>query len=213
MNLPKEQEFSITYKLIPDKGKTADDLKISGTFSYIAGNQTKNVEIVQKNYDLADITGQDIGKSQVQGKDILVESRKNELMTIREGEVKEVKKTKQPKTRPPVVVAQTGYEDAVLQPENGVYYRVQLAAGHAKIIDVNRYFRKLNLDRRVKLEFHEGWRKYTVGSFSIYKDARDYRTNIWNNTPVKDAFVSAYNSGKRITVQEALMISNQRWYR
>jgi hypothetical protein len=95
--------------------------------------------------------------------------------------------------------------------EEGVSYKVQIAASH-KLVRKN-YFKKYNIHDAVHVELHEGWHKYTVGNFKIYKDARDYRVKIWNSTPISDAFVSAYSSGNRITVQEALMIANQKWFK
>lgn len=99
----------------------------------------------------------------------------------------------------------------VESPNTLVSYRIQLAAGH-KRIKTQSYFEKLKVKESINTEMLDGWYKYTVGAYSEYLQARNKRNTIWTSTPIKDAFVTAYNSGQRITVQEALMISNQTWY-
>ena len=103
---------------------------------------------------------------------------------------------------------ETNYAIAV---SKGITYRVQVAAGHKLVNEA--YFRRRKLKENVQIEIHQGWHKYTVGSHHVYKKARDHRNMIWETTPINDAFVCAYNNGQRITVQEALMIANQKWYK
>ncbi len=95
-------------------------------------------------------------------------------------------------------------------PENKITYKVQICA-LSKIQRGTSYFEsKYAIGNTINMEFHEGWKKYTTGKYDQYKDARDYRETV-RTKGVENPFVTAYNSGKRITVQEALMVSNQRW--
>jgi len=96
--------------------------------------------------------------------------------------------------------------------ENGINYKVQLAATH-KYMTGAKFKVLYKFKGEVQLENHEGWTKYVTGSHEVYKDARDTRNSLTATYPkFKGPFVTAYNDGVRITVQEALMISKQKWY-
>jgi hypothetical protein len=206
MNLPEEPDFVVSYKIIPDPGKTQEELKISGSFSYITGNESKTIAIVEKNYDLAENTKTNNNEETKVVKEVEV------ITEIKDPVVeKEVKETEKEKIS--LIKEESKSKDEfTLQPEDGIYYRIQIAAGH-RSVDIEKYFSKRSVSDDVKMEYHEGWKKYTLGSFYVYKDARDYRVKIWDTTDIDGAFVTAYNSGKRITVQEALLIANHQWYR
>lgn len=96
-------------------------------------------------------------------------------------------------------------------PQGNVNYRVQIAALR-NAVSASTLGGRYNINSTVNTEMADGLTKYTVGSHSDYKDARDARETI-RNKGVVGPFVTAYNSGKRITVQEALMITSQKWYR
>ncbi len=97
-------------------------------------------------------------------------------------------------------------------PEKEVSYKVQICAAHRTV--ESSYFRsKYGLQDAFATELHEGWTKYVIGQYKVYKEARDKRNNVWSANSINDAFVTAYNSGQRITVQEALMISKQQWFK
>lgn len=222
MNLPSEPHFVVSYRLVPKDG-TEGSPDLNGEFSYIENENTRKVAIVEKDIDLTNTDtehlAQIVKSSKIQSvggeTGLKVESREMAM----ESEEREIDYTK---NRGKVKIevadeAQQALESNTeltnkLEPQSGVYYRVQIAAGH-RPIDVESYFDKYNIEKEVRIELHEGWRKYSVGSFNIYKEARDYRVHIWNNTSIDDAFVAAYNSGDRITVQEALMITNHKWYK
>lgn len=223
MNLPADKFFVISYRLIPTNGQ--EDPAIEGQFSFIENDNTRNIDIVQRDVNL-DNTSNDHLLS-------IIESSKAPQITNQQGldasddELQEETARSQPqapskpgkKGKVRIEISQEAKrileENArlthQLEPQSGVYYRVQIAAGH-RPIDVEQYFDQYNIDKEVRTELHDGWRKYSVGSFPIYKEARDYRVHIWNTTTIDDAFVAAYNDGSRITVQEALMITNHKWY-
>jgi len=92
----------------------------------------------------------------------------------------------------------------------GINYRVQLVAGHNNV-DANYFSNQYKYTDSFIVESHEGWMKYTTGDYPIYKDARDGREDIKSAYTFPGPFVVAYNNGERITVQEALMITNQKW--
>lgn len=214
MNLPADNYFTVSYKLIPSNGMK--EALITGNFSYITDDKTKSIPIVEKNTDLANLTPEKVrlilqAPTTVIAAISPVDTTKN--IAVVSTPVKDDKVIKQPIAQVKTPVKQTSEElSDLLEPQSGIYYRVQIAAGH-KDINIKSYFRKFKLDNKVFKENHDGWIKYSIGSFPQYREARDYRVHLWNTTSITDAFVSAYNEGKRITVQEALMIGNQKWYK
>jgi hypothetical protein len=217
MNLPSNPYFLVSYKLIPAEAVT-EAPSLRGKFSYLEDEKTISIDIKQTDRDLTSI-----GPGEIPG--LISSASTPQLAQVPSGtetvtpvktpqeqaEEKMITKTTTttPKITPEDMSANQSY---MLEPESGIYYRVQLAAGHKKV-DIQKYFKKYNLEKEVRREVHEGWQKYSVGSFPVYKEARDYRVHIWNTTVIDDAFVSAYNNGRRITVQEALMVANQEWYK
>ena len=90
-----------------------------------------------------------------------------------------------------------------------IEYKVQILAAH-KIASENYFSSRHNFIGKFDIENHEGWVKFTIGSFTKYQGARDKRENISSHN-FPGPFVTAYNNNERITVQEALMISKQNW--
>ncbi|MCX7863257.1 MAG: hypothetical protein N2449_09725 [Bacteroidales bacterium] len=226
MALPPQRQFVVSYKLTPTSGVLPDNVELNGSFSYIENETTKMKSIQNRNFlnepimasvnkqKQESLTAQQIQVSNNQpsvqqqtnqnqqqtGKQIITQQQ-----STQQKESNKQKETAQQKQKE----RQSTYTN-IPEPETGIRFRVQIAAGH-KPVNPKYYFKQYNITEPVRVEQHEGWHKYTVGSFGLYKEARDKRVQIWQTTPIRDAFVSAYNNGVRITVQEALMIANQKW--
>lgn len=188
--IPNGDKYTIVYNLEANSKTLNGTYKIKGDYAYLENDITSKYSIDESVFDLNE-----------------------DPESIIEEIVEEV-----PLKKPVVkeIIEESVGEDnsseitSTPNPENGVAYKVQVGAGH-KTVKANYFKTRFNLKDNVSTMNHEGWIKYLVGSFNEYKIARDKRNKVRNN--VKTAFVTAYNSGTRITVQEALMISNQKWYK
>ena len=230
MSLPAQTEYIIAYKLVADDDVTGNQ-KVHGTFSYIEGNLTHRFSLTPSNIFI-EKEGGEVAMIIIDDEGGTFEEKPKPEVVIDEDEFAmpkpqdddnvrnfssepEPEKEPEPETVPepdPIPEPQPIEEIAkVPAPEADVVYKVQVAAGHKSVS--NDYFsNKYKLKDKVSIENHEGWIKYTIGSFKVYKEGRDRRNEVWNNNKITDAFVTAYNERKRITVQEALMITNQKWY-
>jgi len=128
-------------------------------------------------------------------------------------EVEEREKNKGTKTTPEptrktpgaVVNAEPSKSAPTVQ---GLVFKVQVAA--TKSNTPTSFFKdKFKLPEEVYVEDHEGWKKFTTGSFSTYVAAKAYCNNIRDNNGVVGPFVTAYKDGTRITVQEALNMTGK----
>ncbi len=202
MAVPKSEDILVSYQLVAETAPN-QDYDIKGAFAYlendVTAKQTIDVSTLTLNIKAVEVEHLALVPDPVV-EDPVVEDPVVEEPVVEDPIIEE------PEVTTPVV----NTVSTIPSPENGVSYKVQVAAGHKKV--ANNYFAvTFNLKDNVSTENHEGWIKYLVGSYPSYKEARDKRNVVRNN--VKRAFVTAYNSGTRITVQEALMISNQKWFK
>lgn len=189
--VPPEESFTVSYLIKADTAAKGD-ASVDGIFSYIENDETKKYILGSTGFTNPPPSEPVSGKRNETPADT---AKKQNTGTQASADT----------TKPVTEVTN------IPSPEANIVYKVQIAALH-KAVDVSYFKQKNNIAGKINTELHEGWTKYTVGSFREYRPARDHREDI-RAKKIQGPFVTAYNTGKRITVQEALMITSQKWYK
>ncbi len=210
LNLPAKTDLKVTYKLRAN-GQPEGDYVVNGEFGYLLNDETQKAVIGSTNFLIGPKAMQTLAvtptepEKSVQGGGSVTNVTPTEPQSTTEP-VTNVEPKVSPKADP---VAST--KSRIPTPETGVTYKVQITAAHKEV--GREYFAERHqYNGDLSIEHHQGWIKYTAGRYDRYAEARDQRQSYisaGHNFP--GPFVTAYSNGERVTVQEALMISNQKW--
>ena len=200
---PSSESFTVSY-MVTKTSTLADPIKINGTMAYVENNIPKEIpigvqgEVVEPIADV-DEEGEDEPDDRTAEETDATETAEELAEDETDGQAQdETKKDDKPYDIP--------------EPEEGIAYRTQIAAGPNEVGKAH-FKRAHNFTEPFNIEQHNSLYKYTTGSWPVYKQCRDDRERIKARYNFRGPFVTAYNDGVRITVQEALMITNQKWYK
>lgn len=192
--VPADRKIEVAYTMLAASAQSGN-FSISGAVSYMHGEENKKFLLDNSSFTFT--APEPVAEKPAE--------KPKEEVKKEQPPVKEVTPKKEEPVREPVA-----HTNRVPSPEGKVSYKVQICASSRNVSDT--YFRtRYQITDKIQRDMHQGLHKYLVGGYANYKDARDKRNTIWNNNKITDAFVTAYNGGTRITIQEALMISNQKW--
>ncbi|HEY1038755.1 MAG TPA: hypothetical protein VGF30_05080 [Bacteroidia bacterium] len=217
VSLPSSEELQISYKLIMDQRPSSNPV-INGEFSYLENDQTQKILAPESTVNLP----KEAGSDPVVTNTVTPETN---TTTVTSNTVEPVTNTVTPVNTNTVAPVNTNAAEPVatntVATNNnnstskattvaGLNFQVQIGAFRSNIT-VDKIASLYNINDNIRTDMHEGLTKFLIGNYSDYKSARDKRDGVKGN--ISGAFVTAYNNGKRVTVQEALMISNQKWLR
>lgn len=233
-DIPASNDITVSYELIPVTEGATSDFEIDGEFSFLVNNETQSVKIADFTEEMLtdETTDQPVEPTvdepvadkteeteepeesptvvEVEPSETWKETALSEEQEDSEEEEEEEKVALDEEKQEPTTDV-TEREPAVANtPETAITFRVQITAAH-KLVDAQYFKSQHKFEEEYFVENHEGWVKYTTGRFEIYRAASDHRKALNQRYDFPGPFVTAYNDGERITVQEALMIANQKW--
>ncbi|MES2567337.1 MAG: hypothetical protein V4565_10745 [Bacteroidota bacterium] len=200
VSLPTEEELIVSYVLEKDGSASSETKLENGEFSYLENDQSKKVKLP---IDVINTKSADVVKTEIA---VPTPTTKIEVENTQVTNTEPVK-TENANTEP----VKTEPKETVARKEGNVQYHVQVGA-FKNAIESKVLAKKFNITETIKSEMAEGFSKFMIGNFDEYKKARSQRENV-KQKGCNSAFVVAYNGAKRITVQEALMITSQKWFK
>ncbi len=183
LRMPNDSTFTISYFVRSEQRRTPPS--INGMLVY--GNSAMDIELDSADmkddlYDLA------IKSTEESTNQILTELLDSESSKKHESE-----NTANSKTSDIMIPSAKG----------GVYYKVQISATIKSPVRNNVWFKKYyKMTEEVDLTYHDGWKKYLIGTFNNFKDANVHKRR--TREKVSDAFVVAYQDGQRISLKDAM---------
>ena len=229
VDVPTKSELEVSYH-IDLNNKNSNILK--GEYSYLEKNQSKKYIVKSDSLVIGklkdEITLQAVQKTEP-AKSIVQETEANQLTSKKIIEESKsnltVEKTSTLVTETPNLVKKEAIEVKTMPAKAETVketpqivnadpnFVVQIGAFKNTKIVATVLIKKYRITDKIVDELHDGFSKFMVGNHNLYKEARKHRDIIKSKHGVKDAFIAAYNVGKRITVQEALMVSKQSWFK
>jgi hypothetical protein len=212
-NVPANPELEVSYLLRSDRPVTSG-VVVNGTFNFIYKDDARFIDLPSEELIIDE------------SEEVLIAEENNEIIeeaavvtTVAvvdeagevEEELVEVDVVEEVIEEEPITA--DVQQEAIVEtpaPQGSIFYRVQLAAAKNNV-KVTYFKNKFKFRGEIYLENHAGWYKYTTGNYEQYVQARNRREEIKAGYQFRGPFVTAYNAGERITVQEALLISKQKW--
>lgn len=216
--LPSQEILEISYVLEKGANASADAKLEGGEFSYLESDKTKKVKMPVEGLTgssalVVATTPTTIPVATNTVAEVTPDNTQNVAATNTATETTQPTNTEPVKTETTTSTTTDAASTSatVAKKAGSVAYHVQIGA-FKNAIESQVLSKKFGISEKISSEMAEGFNKFMVGNFDEYKQARDHREGV-KGKGCKSAFVVAYNGGKRITVQEALMITSQKWFK
>lgn len=191
VSVPDKEELHISY-LLWCKSETRE-ITLKGEYSYLEHNQSKKI-------DVPDL---------IVSFDQAIQNKTESVAQTNKTETGEDPKKTSPAQEETIERLAEQSKKQAGKPT----FAIQIGAFTNAKVNAQTLKRRFKINEKIRSEMQEGYAKFMIGTHALYTDARSKRNTVVMNNGVKSAFVVAYNNGKRITVQEALMVLNQKWFK